>query len=471
MTRSFYSHAIFFTGLYILITFFRSIIGFQLGARMNELQSLTGWITFEFLISLLWSLILLKYYHYRQYRFTFWVKAASIAVSLCQFILLYNLLTSRDLSGYYIVATLALMGTGIAYAISLIFSQAGKRPWLKASGVLLFFLGLVSIVSFVWAVSSVGARLNGTITQIEQWASLLASLGPALFIMHFRVERATPEKVNAARDESLKGRMGLAGMAAVVATLIFVPKVAVESMRLSRNPDQVSESVKTVAQLFSAKVYVNSTGDTMRYRLMLPLDYDSTRKYPLVVCLHGSSGCGTDNIRQIAASVPAQFLSAPGNRTKYPAFLFVPQCPLETAWGGIPDVPAVDSLVFESILALQKEFAIDAGRCYVAGNSLGGYGAWHLITARPEMFAAAIPICGGGNPALARNIVDVPVWAFHGAKDRLVPVRGSRDIIQAIKNAGGNPRYTEYPHEGHHILKKVTDTPGLLDWLFAQKRG
>jgi len=86
------------------------------------------------------------------------------------------------------------------------------------------------------------------------------------------------------------------------------------------------------------------------------------------------------------------------------------------------------------------------------------------------MFAAAIPISGGGNPALAQNIVDIPVWAFHGRKDRNVPVSGSRDIIQAIKNAGGDPRYTEYPDERHDIWEKVTNTPGLLDWLFAQKR-
>jgi predicted peptidase len=127
-------------------------------------------------------------------------------------------------------------------------------------------------------------------------------------------------------------------------------------------------------------------------------------------------------------------------------------------------------LVFETISALEEEFPLDTDRRYVAGNSLGGYGTWHLICARPELFAAAIPISGGGNPALARNIVDMPIWAFHGQKDRNVPVSGSRDIIEAIKKAGGNPRYTEYPDKAHNISKHVTDTPDLLDWLFAQQR-
>ena len=85
------------------------------------------------------------------------------------------------------------------------------------------------------------------------------------------------------------------------------------------------------------------------------------------------------------------------------------------------------------------------------------------------MFAAAIPVCGGGDPKLARNIVDVPVWAFHGEKDRSVPVKLTREMIDAIKNAGGHPRYTEFPDAGHNIWDEVKNTPGLLEWLFAQK--
>jgi pimeloyl-ACP methyl ester carboxylesterase len=470
MTRGFYSSAIFFTSLYIIITFFRSIIYFQLEERMGELQSVTGWFVFEFLISLIWLFILLTYFHYKQYWVTFWVMTVYIAASLFQFIFSYSFLTTKEVPANYFMATLYVLGTGILYGISLIFSEAGKRPWLKAAGVFLFLLELAMMSTCIWAISSHDVLLNGTAAKIEQWASLVASLVPALFIMNFRREREAAENVNTSRQETLNGVMNFVAVVALVSTLIFGFKLVSESMWLSDNPDHVSEHLKKSAQSFEARTYVNSQGDTMRYRLLKPLDYDSTKKYPLVVCLHGSSGCGTDNVKQVAASLPAQLLSDHENRIKYPAFLFVPQCPPKTGWGGILNLPAVDALVLETMQALEKELPIDENRRYVAGNSLGGYGAWHLICKRPEMFAAAIPISGGGNSVLAQNIVDVPVWAFHGAKDRNVPVSGSRNIIQAIKNAGGDPRYTEYPDEAHDIWKKVTGTPDLLDWLFAQER-
>ncbi len=101
---------------------------------------------------------------------------------------------------------------------------------------------------------------------------------------------------------------------------------------------------------------------------------------------------------------------------------------------------------------------------------MGGYGAWRLAAAYPEMFAAAIPICGGGDPLLAQQLTKVPIWAFHGEKDMNVPVSGSRDVIDAIEKVGGKPIYTEFPGKAHDISKEVISTPGLLDWLFAQSK-
>jgi predicted peptidase len=106
----------------------------------------------------------------------------------------------------------------------------------------------------------------------------------------------------------------------------------------------------------------------------------------------------------------------------------------------------------------------------VTGVSRGGYGSWQFIGTRPDLFAAAVPVCGGGDPTLGKNMVNVAVWAFHGAKDKNVPVSGSRDFIAAIKRSGGNPRYTEFPDLEHAIYANVKTIPGLLDWLFAQKR-
>ena len=158
------------------------------------------------------------------------------------------------------------------------------------------------------------------------------------------------------------------------------------------------------------------------------------------------------------------------NRRKYPTFLFVPQSPKDSGFGRGPYSPSIDSLVFEAINELEKEFSIDKNRRYVMGKSGGGYGTWNFISTHPEMFAAAIPICGGGDPKYAPYLTDVAIWAFHGEKDKLVPVKLSRDMIEAIKKAGGNPRYTEFSGKGHSIWGEVKATPGLFKWLFEQKR-
>jgi predicted peptidase len=165
----------------------------------------------------------------------------------------------------------------------------------------------------------------------------------------------------------------------------------------------------------------------------------------------------------------AEALSTDVNRKQYPAFIFVPYCPDGEGWGGIPGYPSLDSLVYETINALADP-AIDVKRRYVTGLSRGAYGTWQFICTRPDMFAAAMPVSGAGDPKLAPKAVHVAVWAFHGAKDKNVPVSGSRDMIAAIKKAGGHPEYTEFPDEAHNIWDRVSKTPGLWDWLFAQKR-
>jgi predicted peptidase len=227
------------------------------------------------------------------------------------------------------------------------------------------------------------------------------------------------------------------------------------------------ERAQGLAQLYEARTFVHSKGQKLLYRLLKPIDYDPEKKYPLVIILHHGGLHGDDNVRQITTH-PAPLLST--HRTKYPAFLFVPQCPKGACWGGIPPLPSVALLVFEAISALEKEFKIDTTRRYVTGTSGGGYGSWHFICTHPEMFAGAIPIGGGSNPKLAKKIIDVPVWVFHGEKDKDVPVKFARDMIDAIKKEGGNPKYTEFKGAGHYIWDRIERTPGVLDWLFAQKR-
>ena len=122
------------------------------------------------------------------------------------------------------------------------------------------------------------------------------------------------------------------------------------------------------------------------------------------------------------------------------------------------------------ITSLQAEFSIDESRLYVTGLSMGGFGAWDAIQRYSNRFAAAVPICGGGDPAFAKQLVHVPVWAFHGELDTAVKPLRSRDMIAALKAAGGTPKYTEYPGVGHNSWAATYANREMYAWLFAQKR-
>jgi predicted peptidase len=221
------------------------------------------------------------------------------------------------------------------------------------------------------------------------------------------------------------------------------------------------------AKQFEDRIFVGKAGDTLRYFLMKPLNYDSTISYPIVTCLHGGGIAKGD---QIDIAEPAPFLTESPNRKKFPAFIFVPQVTAGRSWGWLPGVSGMDSLVFGALGALQLEFNLDAARYYIAGGSGGGYATWDYLSRRPDMFAAAIPMCGGGNPVTAVRIAHIPVWAFHGDVDRNVPVSGSREMIAAIRAAGGEPKYSEFRGVGHNVWPEVQSTPGVFEWLFAQKR-
>ena len=474
MKKKLYFFGIFFLGLLVAIALIQSLIYFQLGSQGPTLQSYLGWYVLIVIINLVVIFVLLKYYHHKKYWFTFSVSIIVTIASLYYFIIVYSILTRGELNDYFTIAFLITLGTSLLYYISLLFSRAGKRPWLKNTGIFGFILMLILISAFIWSLNSQDYQIKVTLDKILNWASLAGSiLLPILYIMNFLSESRVlkPDLENRRLQNRLKELMVFVGVIAFSATLFLAVKMVNESQSALKWINRGPERAQRLAQPFEARTYVNSQGDILLYRLMKPLDYDSTKKYPLVVCLHGGGGWGTDNVKQIEGSWAAQILMEQHNRKEYAAFIFVPQCPPGFSWGGgIPNHPGIDFLVFETISALEEEFEIDEKRRYVMGESLGGYGSWQFICTRPKMFAAAIPICGGGDPSLAQNIVDVPVWAFHGAKDRNVPVRRSREMIEEIKKAGGNPQYTEFPEAGHIISTQVRETPGLLDWLFAQKR-
>ena len=224
---------------------------------------------------------------------------------------------------------------------------------------------------------------------------------------------------------------------------------------------------------FEARISKDSSGKSIPYRLFKPRAYDSAQEYPLVLILHGAAGLGTDNKNQFAGGnqVPVEVLTREENQGKYPCFILAPQCPRTGSWAGYFN-QSTDAmrLSLAALKAVQNEFNIDAQRLCVVGLSMGGSGVWDLIAREPKLFAAAVPICGAGNPAKAPLFAQQNIWCFHGEKDPLVDVAYARRMIAAIKKGGGHPKYTEYAGVGHNSYVNAFNEPELLPWLFSQKR-
>jgi len=222
---------------------------------------------------------------------------------------------------------------------------------------------------------------------------------------------------------------------------------------------------------FEGRVYKKGR-DTMPYRLFIPAKYDKANKYPLVIWLHGAGGAGEDNLKQIANDnyFGPHLWSASENQAKYPSFVLVPQTTGSWALGDPGKLSPEEAMMLALLESLQKDFSIDPKRIYLTGQSNGGNGTWDLITKRPNTFAAAVPLCGGGDASLAGRIAHLPIWAFHGQQDDVIPVTYSRNMIAAIRRKGGTPKYTEYPNVGHDVWLHALKDPALVDWLFSQHR-
>jgi predicted peptidase len=214
------------------------------------------------------------------------------------------------------------------------------------------------------------------------------------------------------------------------------------------------------------------------YRLLKPKDYDAKKKYPLVIFLHGAGERGDDNEKQLVHGM--NDFASDEIMAKYAAFVIAPQCPSGEAWGGINRLakmptpadqlaPAL-AATLQAAAEVQKEFSIDDKRIYITGLSMGGFGSFSALTNRSEMFAAAAIICGGGETAMVGKFKHVPIWAFHGADDKTVPVERSREMIDVLKAAGATPKYTEYPGVGHNSWAQTYADPALYEWLFAQRK-
>ncbi|MCC6462944.1 MAG: dienelactone hydrolase family protein [Saprospiraceae bacterium] len=202
------------------------------------------------------------------------------------------------------------------------------------------------------------------------------------------------------------------------------------------------------------------------------------KKLPLVIFLHGSGERGYDNESQLRNGV--QSFIEPDNFRKNPCFVLAPQCPQDLRWSGAnfnlaatwSDTPTEPMRLLIQLIEkiLQENPAIDRDRIYLTGLSMGGAGSFDLLMRKPEWFAAALPLCGGGDPQQASRIKNIPLWVLHGSRDEVSPPGRSRRIVQALKKMGAPVQYTEYATLGHSIWQETYYNPAVMKWLFAQKK-
>lgn len=218
---------------------------------------------------------------------------------------------------------------------------------------------------------------------------------------------------------------------------------------------------------------------TIAYRLMRPEAASPGTRFPLVVFLHGAGERGDDNLAQL--KYLPNWLADPEMRKQHPCFVLAPQCRGDHRWAPfdwsdkrsspIADRPTTD--LAGAIAALDRvvaEEAVDQDRVLLTGLSMGGYGSWEWAMRTPQRFAAVVPICGGGDERQAARLARVPIWCFHGGADTVVPVERSRTMVEAIRAAGGAPKYSELPGVGHDSWTPAYRDPDLIEWMFARRR-
>lgn len=249
----------------------------------------------------------------------------------------------------------------------------------------------------------------------------------------------------------------------------------------------VTSAVAQDSSLYEKKVFRKGK-DTLQYRIMYPLNYDVNKKYPVVLYLHGAGERGSDNEAQLMHG--GKLFADSANRAKYPAFVIFPQCPANDFWARIKrtEPTGTDSLggfeytskqpignalsmVEKLIDSFAKTPQVDKNRLYIGGLSMGGMATFELLWRKPGFFAAAMPICGGGDPAKVKSYAkNYPVWVFHGDADPVVPVSNSRIMVNSLKAAGANVVYTEYPGVEHNSWDNAFAEPTFLEWLFSQSK-
>ena len=323
---------------------------------------------------------------------------------------------------------------------------------------------------------SVNPDLTGTVKDLEEgWTSELRKVesdGDALSFAFFwgGSEEYKIEFEGTIIDNEIKGEYDIFGTKAVV---VGAPLSAVDAAAAAAR--------KYAADIYEARSFTSSEGDTIPYRLFVPEDYDPMKKYPVILFHHGGGGTGDDNRRNLEGALVKEWI-LPEAQAKNPCIIVVPQMPgkkaktSESLKAAVGDMKLHIRTVHEILDSLEGEFSIDTSREYVTGLSFGGECTWMSMIERPDRFAAAVPICATSlliemdAPDRGREFAQFPLWIFHGDADVVVPVETSRKMVKALRDAGGDPKYTEYPEVGHESWDMAYREAELLEWLFAQSR-
>jgi predicted peptidase len=238
----------------------------------------------------------------------------------------------------------------------------------------------------------------------------------------------------------------------------------------SRADDKVSE--------FEAHTFTWHGGAKMPYRLLKPEKLETGKKYPAVLILHGWGERGTDNHKQLK-DFGAFFLNA-NHRKRFPCFVLLPQANGSWVQHAVFDKPIALSktptgsllMANEILKSLLKTQPVDADRLYLTGFSNGACGVWELLEREPQVWAAAALMAGAGDPARVGAAKHVPIWAFHGAKDKTIPVARMTELVAAIRAAHGHPLFSIFPNGTHNDIKtSALSERNFLPWMFAQRRG
>lgn len=196
----------------------------------------------------------------------------------------------------------------------------------------------------------------------------------------------------------------------------------------------------------------------IKYLEYMPQVHEGSQELPLLIFLHGMGERG-DDLNKLKVHGPPSFLE---DKADFPFITISPQCPDTTVWNEKILLPFYEEII--------EKYPVDKNRIYLTGLSMGGFGTWRSIVAEPNLFAAAVPICGGGNPENLEAVKSMPIWVFHGAKDDVVPIIRSEEMVNKLKGLGSTVKFTIYPEAGHDSWTKTYANPKLYEWFLSHQR-